>query len=252
MAPDPEITPQQRRIGPQGAGSKLEASLCLGLIGGLGVAATIHYYRELVSEHALRGRVPNLVIAHADLNRVLRDAAAGHTLALAHYLADLIHRLSLAGATFAVIPSVTPHICAAELFELSPIPFVSLPAEILRDIQLRQVKRVALIGTRFTIETDMFGQLSGVEIVKPTPIEIDAIHETYVQLAKDGAGSAEQYDRLRRIAHTLCERDGVDAIVLAGTDLSLLFNPTNTDFPHIDGARVHIAAIMRRLFEEPD
>jgi aspartate racemase len=98
----------------------------------------------------------------------------------------------------------------------------------------------------------MFGQLSGVEIVKPTPIEIDAIHETYVQLAKDGAGSAEQYDRLRRIAHTLCERDGVDAIVLAGTDLSLLFNPTNTDFPHIDGARVHIAAIMRRLFEEPD
>jgi aspartate racemase len=107
------------------------------------------------------------------------------------------------------------------------------------------------MGTRFTIDTDMFGQLSGVEIVKPKPTEIDAIHETYVQLAKDGAGSAEQYERLRRVAHTLCDRDGVDAVVLAGTDLSLLFNPANTDFPHIDGARIHIRAIMRRLFEEP-
>jgi len=93
--------------------------------------------------------------------------------------------------------------------------------------------------------------LPGVEIVKPRAAEIDAIHETYVQLAKEGVGSAEQYDRLRRIAHTLCDRDGVDAIVLAGTDLSLVFTPANTDFPHIDGARVHIRAIMRRLFEAP-
>jgi aspartate racemase len=107
------------------------------------------------------------------------------------------------------------------------------------------------MGTRFTVDTDMFGQLPGIEIVKPTPAEIDVIHETYVQLAKDGIGSAEQYNRLRTLAHTLCSRDRVDAIVLAGTDLSLIFNPGNTDFPHIDGAQVHIRAIMRRIFDEP-
>jgi aspartate racemase len=145
---------------------------------------------------------------------------------------------------------VTPHICAAELLELSPIPLVSLPAEILRAIHERGHKRVALMGTRFTIETDMFGQLTGVEIVKPKAGEIDMIHKTYVQLAKDGVGSAEQRDRLHSIAHTLCDRDKAEAIVLAGTDLSLLFNAANTDFPHIDGARVHVLAIMRRLLEE--
>jgi aspartate racemase len=42
----------------------------------------------------------------------------------------------------------------------------------------------------------------------------------------------------------------VDAIVLAGTDLALIFNETNTDFPHVDCARVHIQAIMRRLGSE--
>jgi aspartate racemase len=241
-----DTTPSSLEIGQHRPGPQ-----CLGLIGGLGVAATVHYYRELVSEHALRGTVPDLLIAHADVNRTLRDAAAGHTMVLAQYLAAFIQRLSQAGASIAAIPSVTAHICAPELLELSPIPFVSLPTEVLREIQRQQFKRVALMGTRFTVDTDMFGQLPGIEIVKPTPAEIDVIHETYVQLAKDGIGSAEQYNRLRTLAHTLCSRDRVDAIVLAGTDLSLIFNPGNTDFPHIDGAQVHIRAIMRRIFDEP-
>ena len=48
---------------------------------------------------------------------------------------------------------------------------------------------------------------------------------------------------MTRIAHEL----PVDAIVLAGTDLSLIFDEANTDFPHVDCARVHIQAIMRAL-----
>jgi hypothetical protein len=47
---------------------------CLGLIGGLGVGATIHNYQELVKEHTVRRCVPNLLIIHADVNRVLKDA----------------------------------------------------------------------------------------------------------------------------------------------------------------------------------
>jgi aspartate racemase len=42
------------------------------------------------------------------------------------------------------------------------------------------------------------------------------------------------------------ERDRVEAVILAGTDLALLFNESNTDFPHVDAARVHIDAIANR------
>jgi aspartate racemase len=222
----------------------------LGLIGGLGVGATIHYYKELVKEHGARGRVPDLLMVHADVNRVLRDAAAGDTRQLAAYLAELLERLSSAGARVAAIPAVTPHICIAELVEISPIPLVSLPAAILREIQIRQLKRVALFGTRFTMETRMFGQLAGVEVVVPRADEVDLIHEAYVQIVNAGCGTEEQYQGLGAIAHALCEREGVEAVVLAGTELSLIFNETNTDFPHINGARVHLAAIMRDLFAE--
>ena len=52
---------------------------------------------------------------------------------------------------------------------------------------------------------------------------------------------------LTKLADTLRQRDGVDAIILAGTDLCLLFDESNTDFPHVDCSHVHIKAIMRSL-----
>jgi aspartate racemase len=223
------------------------APRCLGLIGGLGVGATVHYYEQLVKAHAARGCVPNIVMVHADMSRVLKDAGAGDTVHLADYLAQLISRMALAGAEVAAIPAVTPHICARELVNLSPLPLVNLVEAIAREIQSRGFRRVALFGTRFTIESKMFGQLSGVDVVLPQQKEIDFIHETYLQIANSGRGSDGAFQGLRRVAVRLCERDQADGIILAGTDLSTVFNEANTDFPHIDGARVHMNAIMREL-----
>jgi aspartate racemase len=223
---------------------------CLGLIGGLGVGATVHYYQELAKAHAARGCVPNLVMIHADVNRVLQHAAAGETTQLAEYLSQLIHRLARAGAQLGVIPAITPHISTSELVQLSPIPLVNLIHEIAREIQIRRLKRVSLFGTRFAMESRLFGQLPGVDVVLPSPEEIETIHERYLRLVNSGRGSEDIYQSLRQIGHTLCERDQVQAIILAGTELSMVFNEGNTDFPHIDGARVHLEAIMRELFAE--
>jgi aspartate racemase len=224
--------------------------LCLGLIGGLGVGATIHYYQALVKAHAARGRTANLLILHADVNRILHYAARGETRQMAEYLSPLIQRRSAGGARFAGIPATTPHICASELIKLSPIPLVSLVEEIVREVHLRMLKRVALFGTRFTIETELFGQLKEVDVVLPGIEEVELIHSTYLQIVNAGYGGQEQYEVLRRIAHTLCERDGVEAVILAGTELSLVFNDANTDFACIDGARLQLDAIMRHLVPE--
>jgi len=88
--------------------------------------------------------------------------------------------------------------------------------------------------------------------VKPRPDEVDSIHEAYLQIVNSGHGTEGHYQKLRNIAHTICDRDKVEAVVLAGTELSLIFNEANTDFPHVDGARVHLLAILRRLFAESE
>jgi aspartate racemase len=220
---------------------------CLGLIGGLGVGATIYYYQELVKAHLELGQVANLVILHADVNRVLQHAATGETSKMADYFLPLIRRLSAAGADIIAIPSATPHLCAPELMKGSPLPLVRLVDEIVREIDDRRLKRVALFGTRFTMETGLFGRLKKVDMVAPKPAEIDFIHQTYMELVNAGNGPEQQYRALHRLAHTLIERDGVEAIILAGTELSLVFNRDNTDFPHIYGARLHLEAIMEHL-----
>ena len=95
----------------------------------------------------------------------------------------------------------------------------------------------------------MFGQLRGVDLVTPKLDEVNYIHNTYLQVALSGTGAEEHRTGLTKLAHALCERDGLDAIILAGTDLSLLFNESNTDFPHVDCSRLHIDSIVRSLLE---
>jgi aspartate racemase len=104
-----------------------------------------------------------------------------------------------------------------------------------------------VFGTRFVIESALFGFLDQVQLVSPRPEEVNEIHQIYSRLAEEGTGAEKQHRRLTDLAHTLCTRDKVDLILLAGTDLALLFNESNTDFPHIDCAGLHIQAIFNQL-----
>ena len=223
---------------------------CIGLIGGVGVGASVYYYQELAKAHAARGQILNLVMAHAHVDRVLGAVQAGDKDGLASYLASLIARLKAAGAEFAVVPAVAPHIAISELIQLSPLPVVNLIDEIKLEIAARHLRRVALFGTRFAVESQLFGHLGDIEVVTPHPDEVDYIHATYLQLVGTGAGLGTQRDGLSRLAHKLIDRDGIEAVILAGTELALVFDESNTDFPNVNGARLHLNAIAQRAMDD--
>ena len=219
---------------------------CFGLVGGLGVGAAIHYYRELAKAHDERHLPMNLAMVHADMARMVRWAETGDAKSMGQYVSGL---LSAAGATFAALPAVTPHLCISELLAISPLPLVNLLEVANEAVRSSGFRRVALFGTRFTVDSAMFGALTAVEVVRPQPHEIDYIHKVYFQLASTGVGGAAERDGLTSLAETLIQRDSVDAIILAGTDLALIFDESNITFPHVDCARVHIAEILRGMVE---
>jgi aspartate racemase len=221
---------------------------CLGLIGGLGPGATVHYYRELLAAHEKRARVPRLLITHADINRVYASVTAKDFDALARYLASLIGDMAAGGAEFTAIVAATPHICAPQLAALSPLPLIDMLAEVAAAVRAQGLQRVALLGTRFTIETRMFGSLSDVEVVTPVAGEIDNIHRLYTEFVA-GRGTEAQTEELRKLAKTFVTRDGAQAVLIAGTDLSMVFTESNAGFPMLDCTRVHIDAIVRRLLD---
>ena len=110
----------------------------------------------------------------------------------------MIAKLAAAGAEFAVIPAVTPHICIAELLKLSPLPLVNLVEELQREVEARGLRRVALFGTRYTVESGLFGMLRGVSVAALRTGGIDFVHETYMNVANTGAGSEAQRARAHR------------------------------------------------------
>jgi aspartate racemase len=219
----------------------------LGLIGGLGVGAAVIYYERLAKAHLAARQELRLLMAHADLERAGAYVRAGEKEALAEYLGGLIARLAAGGATFVAIPAVTAHICLAELRPRSALPILDVLDLTAREIRRLGLRRVALFGTRYVIQTRMFGAVPGVDVVVPPPGEVDAIHDSYFELVNAGRPVESARVRLIEIAETLRKRDGVEAIILAGTDLALVFDERSTPFPAVDCTALHVDAILANL-----
>jgi aspartate racemase len=222
----------------------------LGLIGGLGIEAGIYYYQHLAKAHERLGVPLQMVLVHADARTSVGYMNAGERDQLATYLAGFIQQLANAGADVAAIPAVTPHICIDEVMRASSIPLVNVLEALADDLQRRELRRVALFGTKFVIESDLYGALPrSIEVVRPKPEEIERIDFIYRTYAVNGYGGEDERIELTSIANGLCKRNSVDAIVLAGTDLSALFEYDEPEFAYVDASQVHIDAIMRRLYE---
>ncbi len=121
----------------------MNSTRCLGLIGGLGVGAAVHYYVKLAKAHHAEERTLDMVMVHAEPPRVMEFIKAGNRQGLAKYLVRFILRMSDAGADFAVVPAVTPHYCIHELMAISPLPVLDIFTPLNRAIAARGFKRVA-------------------------------------------------------------------------------------------------------------
>jgi aspartate racemase len=218
-----------------------------GLIGGLGVGATVLYYQGIAEACAERNVVPRLTIANAHAPTALAFVQAGRILDLAAYLAGFVGELAASGATFFAIPAITPHICLTDLKRQITLPIVDILQVTVERLRDRRLSRVALFGTKFTVDCNLFGALDAFDIIHPHDDEVDEMHRIYLGLAIQGQISAGDEAKLRELAHTLCGRDRVEAIVLAGTDLNLVFNEANAGFPAVDCAAVHIEAIVAQM-----
>jgi aspartate racemase len=223
---------------------------CVGLVGGIGVGAAIFYYRKLAEAHERSGVTMDLVMAHAEVPRVMEYVQAEDRDGLTSYLLGFLDRLQAAGAECAVLPSVTTHFSIRELVQRTRLPLFNIFDPLRKEIAARSLRRVALFGTRYVMNSGLYGMVPEVEIVPARAEETDIVHKTYMDLALHGKAGHEEHRELTAIAHTLCKRERVDAILLAGTDLTLLFNEANTDFPYVDCAAVHVRAVAEGLLSK--
>lgn len=217
-------------------------ALHLGLIGGIGVAATVVYYQRLAAAVAARGGRMDLTIVHADIQTLIRNNLADLRAEQAAEYVPLLHRLKAAGCDCAAITSLGGHFCFAETAALSPLPLVSAVAPLDDHFARQGIARIGLLGTRVVMRTRLYGQLSQTSAVAPDD-EIEVLGQTYQDIAVSGTCTPAQRARLIGAGRRMVEEMGAEAIVLAGTDLNLVFDGQDPGYPVIDALDVHVAVL---------
>lgn len=218
----------------------------LGIIGGIAPESTIEYYRIIVAAYRARvadGSYPPLVINSIDMNRMRRLIEAGEFEGLAEYLLGELRRLADAGSDFALLSSNTPHIIFDELERRSPLPLISIIGAALDAARALGLKKVGLLGTRFTMQGGVYHRVfarGGVEVVIPPEDDQNYVHEKYMNEFIEGVFLDETREGLLAVVDRLKEREGVEGVVLGGTELPLILrDPAGRGIPFLDTARIH-------------
>ncbi|HEU0058481.1 MAG TPA: aspartate/glutamate racemase family protein [Hyphomicrobiaceae bacterium] len=218
----------------------------IGLIGGIGPAATEFYYRGLIDRYAKSNATLNLTIAHADVREMAANLANGEARRQADVFAALLQRLAAAGAELGVVTSMGGHFCIRELEAISPVPILNAIPEVAAEIERRQFKRVGILGTRMVMETRLYGAITSAAVVVPHAEALEEVHQNYAEMASVGRVTEGQRRAFFSAGRALNREQGAEVVLLGGTDLFLAFQGAECGFPVLDCADVHVEAIYRK------
>jgi amino-acid racemase len=226
----------------------------IGLIGGMSWESTIEYYR--IINQAVRERIGGLhsaplVMHSVEFEDIRELQERGDWEALTARMSDSALRLRAAGADFIVICTNTMHIMADEVQARAGIEVLHIADAAGLEIQGAGLKKVGLLGTKFTMEKDFYkGRLKdkfGIEAIIPEEGERQEVHDIIFKELCAGIIRPESKERLKEIMAGLTSR-GAQGIVLGCTEIPLIIGQNDTAVPVFDTTRIHaLAAIGKAM-----
>ncbi len=226
----------------------------LGIVGGLGPESTIDYYRTLIAAYRQRtgdGSYPAILINSLDLQRARQLVEANALNDLTEYLLLAVRKLASAGADFGLFAANTPHLVFDEVQCRSPIPLLSVVEATCDAAKCAGFRRLGLLGTKFTMGApfyhDAFAR-AGMTLVVPAENEQQYIHERYLGELVHGMFRSETREQLVAIVKAMKNRDGIEAVILGGTELPLILREAgDRDIPFLDTAQIHVQRAVEMM-----
>jgi len=226
----------------------------LGIIGGLGPESTIDYYGKVIALYRQRtgdGSYPQLIINSVDLKKGLDFMDANNLPGMTDYLVEEIGKLILAGATFGLISANTPHIVFDEVAFRSSIPLISIVEATCAAAKARKLKRLALFGTRYTMQAAFYPKVFSrerIELLLPGPEDQTYIHEKYLNELVSGKFLPATRAGLLAIVDRMKASSNIDGVILAGTELPLILRDSeHNGIPLLDTTKIHCEAAVTEM-----
>lgn len=237
------------------------ASLCrmrkIGLLGGMSWESSALYYRLL--NEGVRERLGGLhsaacVMGSVDFADIERLQVAGDWERAGELLAEEARALEAAGAACVVLCTNTMHKVAPAIEQAIGVPLLHLVDVTAAAIARAGLRRVALLGTRFTMEEPFYRDrmaTHGIEVVMPVPDDRAVVHDVIYGELVVGVVSATSRDRFREIIARLAET-GAEGVILGCTEIELLVAQEDSPVPVFASTALHAqAAVDFALSEQP-
>jgi aspartate racemase len=214
----------------------------------------VDYYRSILARFRARKPgvgYPHIVMNSLDVDRGIAMLDAGRLGELADYLAAAVEALARAGADFGFIAANTPHLVFDEVERRSPIPLLSIVRATADHAKALGLKKLGLFGTGFTMRASFYPeefQRAGIVLVRPREPEQEFIHKKYLGELLNNQFLPETRAEILKIAQRMKKEDGIEALVLAGTELPLLLRDSdNPGVEFLDTTVIHVEAVVKEL-----
>jgi aspartate racemase len=222
----------------------------IGIIGGIGPESTLDYYREIISAFKTsHGNLeyPEIIIYSLNLSEILPLVDDRNWSGLSEILLKKLNALHCAGAEFGAIASNTPHIIFNDLQSRSPIPLVSIVEATCARAQRMGLKRVGLMGTKFTMESDSYQKVflpTGISVVVPSEQEQQFIQQKLFTEIEFGIFKDATRQGLLAIAERMHQTESIDALILGCTELPLILSENALEIPFLNTTAIHCERIV--------
>ncbi|MGL6313695.1 aspartate/glutamate racemase family protein [Vibrio sp. WXL103] len=228
----------------------------IGLLGGMSWESTSHYYsainqgvkRQLGGLHSAK-----LVLYSVDFQQIEQLQHQGDWQQCAMLLGDAALSLQAAGAECLVIATNTMHKVAPQIEAQLEIPLLHIADATTLQLQRDGIRKVALLGTRFTMEQDFYKsrveQQSTIKVMVPNRGDQTLIHDIiYQELCKGIVSDASRQVYLR-IIENLADL-GAEAVILGCTEIAMLVKQHDTEVPLYDTTQIHAQAAVDFSLEQ--
>ena len=222
----------------------------IGIIGGLTWLSTADYYRlinQQVNEKLGGVEAGKIILYSVNFAEIKMLTENNNWDGIAAILKEVARKLESAGADCILIGANTMHKIADEVQGAINIPLIHIAEETARVIESKGFQKVALLGTKYTMQLDFYTKklaVKGIETIIPGEEDIAYINNAiYTEMGK-GIFLPETKNRFIQIIDKL-QHAGAEAVILGCTEIPILIKQDDVNLPVLDTTAIHVDAAVK-------
>lgn len=216
----------------------------IGLLGGMSWESTVTYYtriNEIVNQQLGGLHSAKIKLASVDFEEIENYQNANEWEKSGEVLGKEALRLEQAGADFLLICTNTMHKVAPQIAEYLSIPMLHIADATIAELQAKQIKKVALLGTKYTMTQDFYKQKiidSGIDVWIPNAVDIETVNQIIFAELCHGKILAKSKEQFLEVIQKALEA-GVEGVILGCTEIGLLIQQADVTLPVFDTTEIH-------------